>query len=54
MYDTQRIKTMTANALRADEEDIVTRIGLTGALRLYLDFINLFLLILRVVGRRRR
>lgn len=54
VYDTQRIKAMTAQALRAGETDIESTIGLTGALRLYLDFINLFLLILRVLGRRRR
>jgi FtsH-binding integral membrane protein len=54
VYDTQRIKTMTSTALTGGESGIVSRYGLLGALRLYLDFINLFLLILRVFGRRRR
>lgn len=54
VYDTQRIKGMTEEALTAGRSDIESTIGLTGALRLYLDFINLFLLILRVFGRRRR
>lgn len=54
VYDTQRIKTMTATALTNGESAIVSRMGLLGALRLYLDFVNLFLLILRVFGRRRR
>lgn len=54
VYDTQRIKTMATAALHAGESDIVSKMGIMGALRLYLDFINLFLLILRVFGRRRR
>ena len=54
VYDTQRIKkTMTAS-LAAGDEQVVTRLGVLGALTLYLDFINLFLLILRLLGRRRR
>ena len=54
VYDTQRIKkTMTAS-LAAGDEQVVTRLGVLGALTLYLDFINLFLLILRLIGRRRR
>ena len=54
VYDTQRIKkTMTAS-LAAGDEQAVSRLGVLGALTLYLDFINLFLLILRLLGRRRR
>lgn len=54
IYDTQRIKrTMTAS-LAAGNEQTLSRLGVLGALTLYLDFINLFLLILRVLGRRRR
>ncbi|MCI0399184.1 MAG: Bax inhibitor-1/YccA family protein [Chloroflexi bacterium] len=52
-YDTQRIKRMTVGALLQDESTAVARIGILGALRLYLDFINLFLFILRLFGRRR-
>ncbi len=54
VYDTQRIKRMTAAALLSGDADDLKRVGVRGALRLYLDFINLFLLILRVVGGRRR
>jgi FtsH-binding integral membrane protein len=52
-YDTQRIKRMTASALQQGDENAQARIGILGALSLYLDFINLFLFILRLGGRRR-
>jgi len=53
IFDTQRIKRMTAQALQRGDEDIVARFGILGALSLYLDFINLFLFLLRLGGRRR-
>jgi len=53
VFDTQRIKRMTATALQQGDEDIETRLGILGALSLYLDFINLFLFLLRLTGRRR-
>ena len=53
VYDTQRIKRMTAAALQQGDEDVQARMGILGALALYLDFINLFLFILRLSGRRR-
>ena len=53
IYDTQRIKRMTAASLQAGDENIQARMGILGALSLYLDFINLFLFILRLTGRRR-
>ena len=53
VYDTQRIKRMTAAALQKGDEDVQARMGILGALALYLDFINLFLFILRLTGRRR-
>jgi len=53
VYDTQRIKRMTAAALQQGDEDVQARMGILGALALYLDFINLFLFILRLTGRRR-
>jgi uncharacterized protein len=50
-YDSQRIKEMAlAGVGRGDEGQ---RHAVMGALRLYLDFVNLFLLLLRVFGRRR-
>jgi len=53
VYDTQRIKVMTMGAITQNEATAVSKIGILGALRLYLDFINLFLLLLRIFGRRR-
>ena len=53
MFDTQRIKRMTATALRRGHEDIEDHLGIVGALSLYLDFVNLFLFLLRLSGRRR-
>jgi FtsH-binding integral membrane protein len=49
-YDTQRIKEMyDVN----DDSTISGRKAVMGALRLYLDFINLFLMLLRIFGSRR-
>jgi len=52
-YDTQRIKRMTTAAMQQGDEDVLARVGILGALSLYPDSINLFLVILRVGGRRR-
>jgi len=49
-YDTQRIKEMY---YAGDSEDIGGKKALMGALRLYLDFINLFIMLLRLFGQRR-
>ena len=52
-YDTQRIKQMSDRlGVSAGEADYM-RLSILGALRLYLDFINLFLFFLRIFGRRR-
>jgi len=49
-YDTQKIKEM----FRGDEDaDIEQKQAIAGALALYLDFINLFLSILQIMGRQR-
>ena len=52
-YDTQRIKRMLGEANAMSHEVAIKRISVIGALTLYLDFINLFLKILRLMGRRR-
>ena len=52
IYDTQRIKGMTAAALQQGDENVQARMGILGALALYLDFINLFLFLLRLFGNR--
>ena len=49
-WDTQKIKRMSMNV--TNETD-AQRVGIIGALTLYLDFINLFLLLLRILGDRR-
>ena len=46
-YDTQKIKAMAANGAEGRKPAIL------GALTLYLDFINLFLMLLRLLGNRR-
>ena len=51
-YDTQKIKRWSQSVPSSDTVTI-QRLGILGALTLYLDFINLFLFILRIMGRRR-
>lgn len=48
-YDTQKIKKMVA----ISNEDNVLSLALLGAFTLYLDFINLFLKLLRLLGKRK-
>lgn len=50
-YDTQKLKRMAAQVGTMDERS-QRKIVILGALTLYLDFINLLLLLLRVLGRR--
>ena len=52
-YDTQRIKRMLEGAKAESSEIAIKRVSITGALSLYLDFINLFLYMLRLLGRRK-
>ena len=49
-YDSQRIR-MIYNSV--DDNETITKKALSGALSLYLDFINLFLYLLRFMGDRR-
>lgn len=51
-WDTQKIKRMIAST-PGNDENVIRRIAIMGALELYLDFINLFLLLLRILGKRR-
>ncbi len=48
-YDTQAIKEMY---YEADDSETMGKKAIMGALRLYLDFINLFLMLLRLLGNR--
>ena len=50
-YDTQTIKRMIYSGAEVDEP--MQKMALLGALSLYLDFINLFLYMLRLLGNRR-
>jgi FtsH-binding integral membrane protein len=50
-YDAQKIKQMHAAGMEGTEAD--RKAAILGALALYLDFINLFLFLLRIFGRRK-
>lgn len=50
-YDTQKIK-MIGQHMMGDDE-MMAKVAVVGALSLYLDFVNLFLFLLRFMGRRR-
>jgi hypothetical protein len=50
-YDTQRLRTM-AISVQGDAA-MAARLSVNGALILYLDFINMFLFLLRIMGKRR-
>jgi uncharacterized protein len=49
-WDTQRVKEVY---LESDPGDVLSKKALMGALTLYLDFINLFVMLLQLVGQRR-
>ena len=48
-YDTQKIKEMY---VESDSTAVASKKSIMGALRLYLDFINLFIMLLHLFGRR--
>ena len=48
-YDTQKIKSMY---MASDSHEVAQRKSIHGALALYLDFINMFLMLLRLFGNR--
>ena len=49
-YDTQSIKNMYYSG---DDGSVAGRKAVLGALRLYLDFINMFMFLLNLMGNRR-
>jgi len=51
-YDTQKIKQM-GEAMANDDAQSLSRVAIVGALALYLDFINLFIMMLEFFGNRR-
>jgi FtsH-binding integral membrane protein len=51
--DTQKIVRMSSDPrLQGDDGALLARLSIIGALSLYLDFLNLFLFLLRIFGRR--
>ena len=50
-YDTQKIKNMLAERGEVNESSL--KLALLGSFMLYLDFINLFLKLLRILGKRK-
>ncbi|MXP67518.1 Bax inhibitor-1/YccA family protein [Pantoea sp. Aalb] len=51
-YDTQKLKIMGQN-INLNDKESMRRFSIMGALTLYLDFINLFLMLLKFFGNRR-
>ncbi|MDA8140859.1 MAG: Bax inhibitor-1/YccA family protein [Desulfobacteraceae bacterium] len=52
-YDTQQLKNMALTQPDGLDAAVVRKGAIIGALKLYLDFINLFLLLLRIFGAER-
>lgn len=48
-YDTQKIKALAYY----DNNEFTQKLAISGALSLYLDFINLFIMLLRIFGQRK-
>lgn len=51
-YDTQKLKTMALSQPEGLGAGVIRKGAIMGALSLYLDFINLFLMMLRIFGSR--
>jgi FtsH-binding integral membrane protein len=51
-YDTQKLKYLAASPEFQSDGSAVTRYSIIAALQLYLDFVNIFLFLLRILGRR--
>jgi FtsH-binding integral membrane protein len=52
-YDTQRLKNMALTQPAGLDGSVIRKGAILGALALYLDFINLFLMLLRIFGQSR-
>jgi uncharacterized protein len=51
-YDTQRIKSMYLQLAAAEGQDFLGKAAIMGALSLYLNFINMFMMLLQLFGNR--
>ncbi len=54
VYDTARIKSINSTYGREMNNEEFVKIGIIGALNLYLDFLNIFLYVLRILGIKNR
>jgi len=52
-YDTQKLKTMALSQPAGLDASVIRKGAVLGALSLYLDFVNLFLMLLRIFGSNR-
>ncbi|MDR2777827.1 MAG: Bax inhibitor-1 family protein, partial [Rickettsiales bacterium] len=53
-FDIQRLKVTYSNSMFSGADDEMThRLAIRGALELYLDFVNLFMYLLRFLGKRK-
>lgn len=52
-YDTQKLKSIYLSGIEAHGSEAVLKTSILGALSLYLDFLNLFIFLLRFMGDRR-
>lgn len=52
-YDTQKINVMASAPGLQRNQEMALRVSVIGALLLYLDFLNLFIFLLRLTGNRR-
>ena len=52
-YDTQKLKNMAMTQPAGEDGAVIRKGAILGALSLYLDFINLFLMLLRIFGQGR-
>lgn len=52
-YDTQKLKHMAVAQPEGLDSGVIRKGTILGALTLYLDFINLFLMLLRILGNRK-
>lgn len=51
-YDTQKIRKMMIESSTSEKYEVGMKLALLGSLDLYLDFVNMFLYLLRIFGRR--
>lgn len=52
-WDTQKLKNMVSSGVVVSGTEAARKLAIFGALMLYLDFINMFLFLLRIFGNRR-